>query len=41
MGFDPLAYRYLVLGSHYRKGIEFSLIHLKVAQIALNKFKRL
>ncbi len=37
MGFDPIAYRYMVLGSHYRKGIEFSLDNLKAAQIAYQK----
>ena len=39
MGFDPLAYRYLVLGSHYRKGMEFSVDSLKAAQTALNKLR--
>ena len=39
MGFDPLAYRYLVLGSHYRKGMEFSIDSLKSAQTALNKLR--
>ncbi len=39
MGFDPLAYRYLVLGSHYRKGMEFSLDSLKAADTALNKLR--
>lgn len=39
MGFDPLAYRYMVLGSHYRKGIEFSLESLKAAKVALNKLR--
>ena len=39
LGFDPLAYRYLVLGSHYRKGMEFSLESLKAAQTALNKLR--
>jgi len=38
-GFDPLAYRYMALGSHYRKGIEFSLESLKTAEIALNKLR--
>ncbi len=38
-GFDPLVYRYLVLGSHYRKGMEFSLDSLESAQIALNKLR--
>jgi len=39
MGFDPLAYRYLILGSHYRKGMEFSLENLKAAETALNKLR--
>jgi len=39
MGFDSLAYRYLVLGSHYRKGMEFSVESLKAAQTALNKLR--
>lgn len=39
MGFNPLAYRYLVLGSHYRKGMEFSLDSLKAADTALNKLR--
>jgi len=39
MGFDPMAYRYLVLGSHYRKGMEFSLENLKAAETALNKLR--
>jgi len=38
-GFDPLAYRYLTLGSHYRKGMEFSLENLKAAETALNKLR--
>jgi len=39
MDFDPMAFRYMVLGSHYRKGMEFSLENLKMAQTALNKLK--
>lgn len=39
MGFDPMAYRYLILGSHYRKGMEFSLENLKAAEVALNKLR--
>jgi cysteinyl-tRNA synthetase len=39
MGFEGLAYRYMVLGSHYRKGMEFSLETLKSAQTALNKLR--
>ncbi len=39
MGIDPLAYRYMVLTSHYRKGLEFSLDNLKVAMVAYQKLK--
>lgn len=39
LGFDILAYRYMVLGSHYRKGLEFSLDNLKAAAVALNKVR--
>jgi len=39
MGFDPMAYRYLVLGSHYRKGMEFSIENLKAASIRLDKIR--
>lgn len=39
MGIDPLAYRYMVLTSHYRKGLEFSLDNLKVAKVAFEKLK--
>lgn len=38
-GFDPMAFRYMVLGSHYRKGIEFSMENLKAAENALRKLK--
>ena len=41
MGFDPMAFRYMVLSSHYRKGMEFSLENLKVAERALNKLRGL
>lgn len=37
IGYDPLAFRYMVLGSHYRKGIEFSLENLKAAENAYGK----
>jgi len=37
MGFDPMAFRYMVLGSHYRKGIEFSLENLKSAENAYGR----
>jgi cysteinyl-tRNA synthetase len=39
MGFDPMAFRYMVLGSHYRKGMEFSIENLKAAETALNKIQ--
>jgi cysteinyl-tRNA synthetase len=39
MGFDPLAYRYMILNSHYRNGIEFSIENLKTAETSLNKLK--
>ncbi|MDD4937755.1 MAG: cysteine--tRNA ligase [Candidatus Shapirobacteria bacterium] len=38
-GFDPMAFRMMVLGSHYRKGIEFSLENLKAAETTLNKLR--
>jgi cysteinyl-tRNA synthetase len=38
-GFDPLAYRYMALGSHYRRGIEFSLENLRSAEVSLNKIR--
>lgn len=41
MGYDPLAYKYLVLTSHYRKGLEFSLDSLKTSQSALLRLKGL
>lgn len=39
IGFDPLALRYLVLSSHYRKGLVFSLESLGAAQIGLENLK--
>ena len=39
MEIDPLAYRYLFLTTHYRKGLEFSLESLKVAVTAYKKLK--
>jgi len=41
MGYDPLAHKYLVLTSHYRKGLEFSLESLKSSQAALFKLRGL
>jgi cysteinyl-tRNA synthetase len=40
MGFDPLAYKYLVQTSHYRKGLEFNLEGLKSSQKALFKMRK-
>ena len=40
MGYDPLAFRYLVLTSHYRKGLVFSLESLQAAQKALKKLRQ-
>jgi len=39
-GYDPLALRYLVLSSHYRKGLIFSLESLDAAQKTLDKLRR-
>jgi len=41
MDYDPLAHKYLVLTSHYRKGLEFSIDSLKSSQIALFKLRGL
>ena len=41
MGYDPLAHKLLVLTSHYRKGLEFSLESLKASQTALFKLRNL
>lgn len=38
-GYDPMAFRYLVLMSHYRKGLTFSFDSLKAAQVALEKLR--
>jgi cysteinyl-tRNA synthetase len=40
MGFDPLDFRYLVLTSHYKKGMDFSLDSLKTAKITLEKLRK-
>jgi len=40
-GYDPLALRYLILGSAYRKGVVFSLESLGVAQKTLDKLRRI
>ncbi len=39
-GYDPLAYRYYVLGSHYRKQLEFTFENLDSAQIAYKKLRK-
>lgn len=38
MGFDPVVYRFMILNSHYRNGIEFSL---NLLQISKNNFLKL
>lgn len=38
-GFDPLAYRYLTLGTHYRKPLVFTTSALKTAQTALEHLR--
>ena len=38
-GYDPLSYRFMVLGSHYRKQLTFSFESLKGAEIAYKKLK--
>ncbi len=39
-GFEPLAYRYLCLGAHYRTKLEFSWESLQAAQNSLNNLRR-
>jgi cysteinyl-tRNA synthetase len=39
-GFDPLAYRYLVLTAHYRSKLVFSWAALAAAQTALERLRR-
>lgn len=38
-GFDPLAFRYLALTSHYRQGLNFSWQSLEAAQVALENLR--
>lgn len=38
-GIDPLAFRYLVLTSHYRQGLNFTWQALQASQTALNKLR--
>lgn len=40
-GYDPLAMRYLILTSHYKKGLRFSMESLDSAQNALNNLREL
>jgi len=40
-GFDPIALRYLILTSSYRKGLDFTFKSLKVAEISLVKLRGL
>lgn len=40
-GFHPLAYRYLCLGAHYRKPLDFSLEALKGAENSLERLKNI
>jgi len=40
-GFNPLAFRYLCLTSHYRKGINFTWKALEAAQVALERLRNL
>ncbi|MBU0530875.1 cysteine--tRNA ligase [Patescibacteria group bacterium] len=38
-GYEPLSYRYLLLGAHYRKGLNFTQQALEGAQNALNNLR--
>lgn len=40
-GYDPISFRYLVLTSHYKKGLGFSWESLDAAQTALNNLRNL
>ncbi len=40
-GFDPLAYRYLVLGAHYRTKLNFTFDALEASQNALHRLQEL
>src|SRR3989344_4829210 len=40
-GYDPIALRYLILTSHYKKGLNFSFEALDSAQSALNNLREL
>ena len=39
-GYDPIAFRYMCLGSHYRKQLLFTYDNLKQAQNTLNKLRK-
>jgi cysteinyl-tRNA synthetase len=39
MGFEPLAFRYFCLNSHYRSKLNFTFEALKAAQISLNRLR--
>ncbi len=39
-GYDPIAFRFMCLGSHYRKQLMFSYDNLEQAQNTLNKLKK-
>ncbi len=41
MGYDPLAFRYLVLNSNYKKGLNFSFEALDGASESLNKLRNI
>jgi cysteinyl-tRNA synthetase len=40
-GFSPLSLRYLILNSHYKTGLNFTLKSLKASEVALVKLKEL
>lgn len=40
-GYDPIAFRYLICGTHYHKGMEFSFESLTSAQEVLQKIKNI
>lgn len=39
-GSDPMSLRYLILNSHYKKGLDFSMDSLKAAQTGLTKLRQ-
>lgn len=40
-GYDPLAMRYLIMGSHYKKGLNFSFESLSASENALNNLRNI